>query len=89
MDPNACADRILDAFEAEDWEEVEAAATDLLIWLGKGGFEPDGTRVDRLRKLAASEAHVGAFPDSFEDALQALAEVGQANAGDAAEEPQS
>lgn len=40
MDPNACILRIRRALNGLDLDEVEAAATDLGLWLATGGFAP-------------------------------------------------
>jgi hypothetical protein len=40
MDPNACIQRILDAFRDGDNEELEQAMLDLFNWLKSGGFSP-------------------------------------------------
>lgn len=77
MDPNACADRILAAWAAEDWEEVEAACFDLHGWLGRGGFPPDGLRTDRLLKLGASERCMGEMPAGIPEALDCIAGAAQ------------
>lgn len=43
MDPNACLKRIADAAGAGDVEETTDAATDLAVWLHRGGFAPEAT----------------------------------------------
>lgn len=40
MDPNACARRILDAVDVDDWEEAEEGLIDLQYWLARGGARP-------------------------------------------------
>lgn len=42
MDPTACLKRLLDALSAGDRVEAENAAADLLNWITKGGFPPEG-----------------------------------------------
>ena len=45
MDPTACLRRLLTALDEGDNEETSAAASDLRVWLVKGGFVP---RLDTL-----------------------------------------
>ena len=40
MDPNACLERLRIAYCENDFDEIEAAANDLLSWINKGGFLP-------------------------------------------------
>jgi hypothetical protein len=42
MDPQACIDLILAALDAHDHRKANAARSDLLAWLGGGGFAPKG-----------------------------------------------
>ena len=42
MDHTACLNRIIDAIEDEDEDEVKYACQDLRTWLDHGGFPPDG-----------------------------------------------
>lgn len=49
MDPNACLRRFLDALNERDHREAREAHNDLLIWLRRGGFEPDWTPEERAR----------------------------------------
>jgi hypothetical protein len=41
MDPNACLQRIKDAIEAGDRDEVVDARNELRLWVENGGFEPN------------------------------------------------
>lgn len=41
MDPTACFKRMMDAYKARDWEEVQAASEDLSGWMERGGFAPE------------------------------------------------
>jgi hypothetical protein len=45
MDPNACWFRLVDAIQAGDEGEAEAAAHDLAVWIAGGGFVPHGLAV--------------------------------------------
>lgn len=40
MDPQACIQRIRDAYGSDDWEELAAACDDLREWLAGSGFAP-------------------------------------------------
>jgi hypothetical protein len=42
MDPKACLKRIRNAQYYRDWQEAEDAIEDLLSWVDRGGFLPDG-----------------------------------------------
>ena len=42
MDPTDYLNRIFDAIEDEDEDEVEYSCRDLRAWLDHGGFPPDG-----------------------------------------------
>jgi len=46
MDPQACWDQLLAAYGAGEWDQIEERATDLLMWLDRGGFRPN--RLARL-----------------------------------------
>jgi hypothetical protein len=41
MDPTACFQRALDAFDDGDYTEAQAACVDLAGWLAKGGHVPE------------------------------------------------
>ena len=49
MDPNACMDRILSALAEQDWEEASDALSDLHRWPDRGGFAPEGGKLDTLQ----------------------------------------
>jgi hypothetical protein len=38
MDPQACLDRMIEALKNYEYDEADAARTDLWEWIGKGGF---------------------------------------------------
>lgn len=40
MDPQVTWGRLLAAYAAGDWDQIEALATDLIAWLDRGGFPP-------------------------------------------------
>jgi hypothetical protein len=40
MDPQVARDQLLCAYSEGGWETLETRATDLLAWLGLGGFPP-------------------------------------------------
>ena len=40
MDPNACYDLLIDALNANDWDEATEHARVLWNWLAEGGFKP-------------------------------------------------
>lgn len=44
MDPNACLERLIQAADDHDHDEVSEAASDLQEWLDTGGFMPDVTK---------------------------------------------
>lgn len=44
MDPNACLQRLLDAFRDEDRHTAIEALEDMAVWIIKGGAFPDDPR---------------------------------------------
>jgi hypothetical protein len=59
MDPNQAWSDLSQAVEADDWEEAEVSASNLLHWIGEGGFPPSITgnaRFDRIVVKATCDA---------------------------------
>jgi hypothetical protein len=52
VDPDACLQRILDAFTAKEWGEFEDAVDDLAHWLDLGGFRPTALAHDEEMRAA-------------------------------------
>ena len=40
MDPQACLQRLCEAIECQDRDEMRSASYDLVMWLKKDGFVP-------------------------------------------------
>ncbi len=40
MDPNACLERLREAYGIDDKDEIRMASSDLLDWISGGGFLP-------------------------------------------------
>jgi hypothetical protein len=78
MDPTACWERMLDAFEAREFDEAAAAAEDLLEWMRRGGFAPlqiSNRTMPREFDLLAATAVCRAVLESWEnDPASQLAE---------------
>lgn len=55
MDPTACLDRVLTAFDDGEYEEAQNAASDLRGWLGRGGACPEAYPRDWLAIVCALE----------------------------------
>lgn len=49
MDPNACYKRWWRALLEENADEAREAYTDLCTWIGRGGFEPSWSKVERAQ----------------------------------------
>jgi hypothetical protein len=52
MDPNATMQLLLGDDMGEDISVAVEAAEDLIEWLDKGGFPPDGYTVEETREVA-------------------------------------
>lgn len=44
MDPTACVERMMRAYDAKDYDEARWAAADLSNWLARKGFAPAATK---------------------------------------------
>lgn len=43
MDPNACLERLREAYGTDDKDEIRLASSDLLDWISGGGLLPTAT----------------------------------------------
>src|SRR5262249_219354 len=68
MDPQAAWDRLLAAYAAGDWDQIEELATDLLAWLNRDGFPPTVIRQSDLDAdwRGRSSGLVGSCPGEME-----------------------
>lgn len=58
MDPNACLERLCDAWNQSDGDELGAAIDDLTGWLDKGGSAPTVTHNQLLSLLSMAREAV-------------------------------
>lgn len=54
MDPTACYRSMCYAFEAGDYETAVEAAENLVNWLRRGGFPPEGVSAKKAAQKARS-----------------------------------
>lgn len=54
MDPTACFNSMVSAFEAGDYETAVEAADNLVNWLRRGGFQPEGISAKQALRRAKS-----------------------------------
>ena len=52
MDPKACYDLMVESAMQGDDDDAREAARNLLEWIGKGGFVPEGIDVAFVREMA-------------------------------------
>ena len=78
MDPQACLERILAAFDDDDLPEMYWAVCDLLGWIAGGGFIPRSLgshlwrSVDRLMLIGRITGLHGAILDRVQSELDAI-----------------
>lgn len=67
MDPTACLNRMLRAWDEKDWAEVVDAADDLLHWITNGGHNPKVT-ADNIYVICKSMKKLAYFEMDEEEA---------------------